>query len=169
MRRIVDFSTWLDRAIAAVLALVLVGVLGVLAASVARQSGVDAELQQSLETLQNTSTDLQDTVEQLRSSSDDPGVLLSLEEIDEKLESVSDQLDELENSLDEPLLAPGDAGRALADSNASPGGAGASHSALSRALTVVSWLLGGLSVVLALVLAMVLRRRRTAQRHRFNL
>ena len=166
MRRIADFSSWLDRAITVMLALVLAGVLGVLAASVARQSGVDAELQQSLETLQDTSTDLQDTVEQLRSSSDDPGVLLSLEEIDEKLESVSDQLDELGNSLDEPLLAASDAGRAATDSNASPGGAGAPHSALSRALTVVSWLLGGLSVLLALVLAVVLRRRWTARRRR---
>lgn len=166
MRRIADFSSWLDRAITVMLALVLAGVLGVLAASVARQSGVDAELQQSLETLQDTSTDLQDTVEQLRSSSDDPGVLLSLEEIDEKLESVSDQLDELGNSLDEPLLAASDAERAATDSNASPGGAGASHSALSRALTVVSWLLGGLSVLLALVLAVVLRRRWTARRRR---
>jgi len=161
MRQIADFSAWLDRAIAALLALVLVGVLGVLAASVARQSGVDAELQQSLEALQDTSSDLLDTVEQLRANSDDPGVLLNLEQIDEKLESVSDQLDELGNTLDEPLLTvDSDATDSAAPSN----GAGASHNALSRALTVISWGLGGLSILLALVLAVTLRRRWTARR-----
>ncbi|MCC6800443.1 MAG: hypothetical protein IT325_10010 [Anaerolineae bacterium] len=166
MRRVADFSAWLDRAIVVALALVLIGVLGVLAASVARQSGVDAELQQSLETLQDTSSDLLDTVEQLRANSDDPGVLLSLEEIDEKLESVSDQLDDLGNNLDEPLLAVNSAARDAADPAAPSSGAGASHSALSRALTAISWGLGGLSILLAIVLAVALRRRQTVRRRR---
>jgi len=157
MKRVRDFYSLFDRVIAAVLALVIVGVLGVLAASVARQSGVDAELQQSLEELQDTAADLQDTVEQLRSSSDDPEVLLSLDEIDEKLESVSGQLDVLGQTIDEPLLAAGDP-----DSAATP----ATHSDLSRILTVVAWVLGGASVIIALVLAVVLRRRWVVKRRR---
>lgn len=164
MKRVRDFYSLfdrVDRVIAAVLALVIVGVLGVLAASVARQSGVDAELQQSLEELQDTTADLQDTVEQLRSSSDDPEVLLSLDEIDEKLETVSGQLGVLGQTIDEPLLAAGDPGR-------DPDGATtpATHSDLSRILTVVAWVLGGASVVIALVLAVVLRRRWAVKRRR---
>ena len=70
MKRARDFSLMFDRLIVGILALVIIGVLGVLAVSVARRSDVDEEFQQSLEELQDTSVDLQDTMEQLRSSSE---------------------------------------------------------------------------------------------------
>lgn len=159
MKRVRDFSLMFDRLIVSVLAVVIIGVLGVLAASVVRQSGMDEEFQQSLDELQDTSADLQDTMEQLRSSSDDPDILLNLDEIDEKLESVSDQLEMLEQAIDEPLLAVGGdetEAAALADS----------QSSLARALTLISWMLGGVSIVTAIVLAVVLRRRWTGRRRR---
>lgn len=159
MKRARDFSLMFDRLIVGILALVIIGVLGVLAVSVARRSDVDEEFQQSLEELQDTSADLQDTMEQLRSSSEDPDILLNLEEIDEKLDSVSDQLEMLEQAIDEPLLAVGD-GETGADLLAN------SQSSLARALKVISWMLGGVSIVTAIVLAVVLRRRWTGRRHR---
>ncbi len=153
----------LERVIAGSFGILIIAVIVLLVLSVTRQSGLDDELQGSIEDLQQTTAELEETVEQLRSTTDDPEILTDLDTIDERLQAVDERLEFLEENIEEPLF-----GETALDSASSTGGAEANTQEVQQGFdavfTTVAWLIGILSIVTAVALAFVLHERNSKKR-----
>jgi hypothetical protein len=161
------FGLILDRVIVGGLGLLIVAVVAMLVVSVRRQSGLDDGLQSSIEDLQDTTTQLKEAVEQLRSTAGDPEVLTDLDDIDEQLQQVDEQLEYLEGNIDEPVF-----GESLSNTGSSgvvsdPNDTEAQRN-LHSVLTTFAWSVGILSIVTAVALAFVLRKRHSRRRRLLN-
>lgn len=155
-------ARFVERVIVGSVGLLIVVVVAMLVISVRRHSGLEQELQGSIEGLQETTSQLGETVEQLRSTTDDPEVLTDLEKIDDRLQEVDEQLGYLEENIDAPLLDEGVIGGVGA------GDSGSSNLGAQRdfhsVFTTLAWLMGILSIVTAVALALVLSRRHSKRR-----
>jgi len=155
----------LDRVIAGSLGLLIVVVVALLVASIRRQSGLDDGLQSSIEDLQDTTAQLKEAVEQLRSTTGDPEVLTDLDTIDDRLQKVDEQLEYLEGNIDEPLFSEGSSSGATSRADSESDSTEAQQN-LRSAFTTFAWLIGILSIVTAVALALVLSRRHSRRRRR---
>lgn len=155
----------LDRVIVGSLGLLIIAVAVLLIMSVTRQSGLEDELQGSIDDLQETTTDLEETVDELRASTNDPEVLTDLDNIDNRLQQVGEQLEYLEDNIDEPLFDEGSSINADAPSEVNSDSQEAQQE-FDNAFTTFAWVIGILSIVTSIVLAVVLGKRHSKRRNR---
>ncbi len=155
----------LDRVIVGGLSLLIIAVVAFLVISVRRQSGLDDGLQGSIEDLQNTSDQLKEAVEQIRSTTGDPEVLTDLAVIDDQLQQIDDQLEYLEGNIEEPLFGEGSSDTAISGNGTASNDLEAQRS-LHGVFATFAWLIGILSVITAVALALVLGRHHSTRRRR---
>lgn len=134
----------------AALVTLLVIILIYSASVIAEPPQTDAQIEDAVETLQDTTAELQETVDELRETVEDTSAA-QLQNIDEALTDVNTRLDQIEQNLE--------AGQVSAASEDTP---------QDELLTTAGWVVGGLSVLIAVLSGAVLWQR-SRQRKRLQL
>jgi len=162
MKRRVSLYEIFDRLLVLVLGAVIVGVVALLAISVARSPAATIDLQEGVDDLAEAAAELQEAVDILRANTDDPAVASDLGAIEQQLDIVDRQLEILQQQVDSPAL---EAIVVVEDEpQILPEEVEAIQKDFSQTVTVASWLIGSLSIVTAVALAIVLNERRRRRR-----
>lgn len=153
-----------DRLLILVLGLVIVGVIILLAVSVARRPAATIDLQEGVEGLAEAAAELQQAVDALRANADDPAIASELGAIEQRLDMVDRQLELLQQQVDNPELETIDV--VEGELPILPEEVEAAQKDFTQTVTAASWLIGSLSIATAIVLAIVLNERRRRRRKR---
>lgn len=152
----------LGNIILSVLVICVIADILVLTIAIVRQSALEYELHTSISELQKTLADLHDTVDHLRAAASNPTVSADAEVIDAQLDAVEERLKILDENVDHPIFEPAEGGSEAENIKAAQTG-------FDEWLKILSWIIGVLSIVTALVLAWVLSARWREERKQLTI
>lgn len=122
-------------------------------------AGSNVELHESVDELQETAGELQETVDKLQTIPlDDAGTIRELVAIEQRLDELGENLEDIEQTIEEvaPVPAEDPPPDTMEQITTHPEEI---QKDIDQIFTVISWLIGTMSVVTAILLGIVLNRR----------